>query len=183
MSSPVQEALAAKPAAIACACNQGDAARLLQGVYSAGFKGPVAGSISSFTDSDIKTLGAAANQIVAGAHLAGSDMPAAKQWVDELNAEGSSAEKDNISGGAWLGVHVIANVLKGQSDLSSANLVKLLNTSPSISVLGMSGDSISFTKPGRYSGAPRVVNSNAFGFTIQGGKWVPVSNEAVDTAK
>lgn len=181
VTSQVQQALAAKPDAIACACNQGDAARLLQGVYSAGFKGPFAGSISSFTTNDIKTLGPAANQIVAGADLVGPDLPAAAQWVSEMNAVDPSAQKDNISGGAWLGVHVIANELKGQSDLTSANLVHELNTSPSISVLGMSGDTITFTKAGPYPSAPRIVNSIAYAYAIKGGAFAG-SPTPVDTA-
>lgn len=174
-SAAAAQAMAAHPDAIACACNQGDAARLLQSVVQAGFKGPFAGSISSFTDSDLASLGPAANQIVAGADMLGPDAPAAAQWVTEMNAYDPKAQKDNISGGAWLGVHVIAELLKGQSDPSARTLTNLLNTSPSINILGMAGDSVTFTKPGPISASPRVVNMNAMAYTVQNGKFVAAS--------
>ncbi|WP_157749373.1 ABC transporter substrate-binding protein [Jatrophihabitans sp. GAS493] len=170
-SAAAAQAIAAHPDAIGCACNQGDAARLLQSVVQAGFKGPFAGSISSFTNSDLSSLGSAANQIVAGADMLGPDAPAAAQWVSEMNANDSKAEQDNISGGAWLAVHVVADLLKGQSDLSSKNLTSILNTSPSINIYGMAGDSVTFTKPGPIPATPRVVNMNAMSYGVKDGKF------------
>ncbi|MCU1481268.1 MAG: hypothetical protein JWQ19_2054 [Subtercola sp.] len=84
----------------------------------------------------LQTLGDKAN----GIYAAGFVWPATDtkntgiaQYLSEMGAAGfGKATNTNSSIASWSSVHIIADLLKGQTDVSPANLVKLLNSSGEI---------------------------------------------------
>lgn len=173
-TSAAAQALSAHPDAITCACNQGDGARLFKSLRQAGYTGPFSTSVSTITQSDITALGGLATNLYLSGDSRGANDPKAAQFVAEMKAVNPSADLDNVSSDTWLAVHTIADLLKGQSAVTSAALIQALN-SATISDNDFAGPSFSFASPGPLQGAARIANPSVLDFVVNSGVVTPVT--------
>ncbi|GAA2146720.1 ABC transporter substrate-binding protein [Actinomadura napierensis] len=178
-SPAAAQATGKKPDAIACACNAGDGARILKAVRQAGFSKPFAAGYPTLLDTDIQSLGALADNTYTPSDIADPSDPKASMFYTQMRAQDPKARRDGISAGAWLGTYSIAQLLKGQSSLTSATLVRRLNTAPAIDTHGLTGGSISFAKPGVLPQYPRIADPYVIDYVVTNGKRTPVTRSFV----
>jgi ABC-type branched-subunit amino acid transport system substrate-binding protein len=174
------EALAKHPDAIACACNTGDGARILKAVRQAGFSGAFTAGYATFLATDVQTLGALGDNTYTPNDIPDASDPKASQFFSQMHAYDPTAPTNDISAGAWLATYTLAQVLKGQSSLTSATLIHQLNTAPSIDTYGLAGGPLTFAKPGWLSQYPRVTDPYVINFAITHGARAPVSGSFIN---
>jgi ABC-type branched-subunit amino acid transport system substrate-binding protein len=179
-SPAAEQAIAKHPDAMACACNTGDAARILKAVRQAGFSGTFAMGYPSLLTSDVQSLGALADDTYLPSDIAASTDPSASLFFSEMHADYPSAATDGISAGSWMGTYVVAQLLKGQSALTSATLVHQLNTAPALDTYGLTGGSETFAKPGDLSQYPRIADPNVVNYEVTNGARDPLSDSFVN---
>ncbi|MFB4308300.1 ABC transporter substrate-binding protein [Actinomadura sp. GTD37] len=173
------QAIGKRPDAIACACNAGDGARILKAVRQAGFSKVFTAGYPTLLETDIQNLGRLADNTYTPSDIADPGDPKAAMFFTQMRDYDPKARRDGISAGAWLGTYAIAQVLKGQTPLTSATLIRRLNTVPAIATHGLTGGSISFAKPGPLPQYPRITDPYVIDYVAADGKRTPVSTSFV----
>jgi ABC-type branched-subunit amino acid transport system substrate-binding protein len=173
------QAIGKHPGAIACACNAGDGARILKAVRQAGFAKVFTAGYPTLLETDIQSLGPLADNTYTPSDIADAADPKASLFFTQMQAQDPKARRDGISAGAWLGTYAIAQALKGQSSLTSATLIRRLNTMPAIDTHGLTGGSITFAKPGVLPKYPRIADPYVIEYKVANGKRTPVSTSFV----
>ena len=174
-----------KPQAVVCLCSsQVDWSSLYKSLTQTGYDGPFSTSVTFMTKKIMKTLGDSSKKLfmVDGQRPFDSTNPAMAQYQSEINQYASkSAVRNQILGGAWLGVHVVAEALKGAANYDAAGLVSALTAKASFSTFGLV-DKISFSGPGPNSEYPRIVNPSqiAMKYDAEADKVVPIKDEFFD---
>jgi branched-chain amino acid transport system substrate-binding protein len=176
------QAIARHPGAIACACNAGDGARILKAVRQAGYSGPFTAGYATILATDVQTLGTLADNTYTPTDIAAASDPKASLFFDQMHAYDPTAAEDDIAAGAWLATYAIAQLLKGQSALTSATLIHQLNTAPSIDTYGLAGGAITFDKPGPLPQYPRIVDPYVVDYEVTNGVRNPVTGSFIDIA-
>lgn len=182
-ASYAAQAMNAKPDAITCACSPQNTPGLLQALRQAGFTGPLVEQTTNFLLSGIKSVGSSAGKVYLVSTMRDPDVPnpGLTQYLDEMNAtQPASALRDQTSELSWLAVHVVADLLKGQKDLTSATLLGQLQATTGINGHGLIPDGVNWLKPGPLTLYPRVPNSYVINYEWDGQKLVALSDQFVN---
>ena len=174
------QAMNAKPDAISCACSPQGTPGLLSALRQAGFTGPLVQPSTEFLTSGIQSLGSAAGNVYLVSTMRDPDVPSPSltEYLDEMKAtQPATALRDQTSELSWLAVHVVADLLKGQKDLTSATLLKQLQTTNGINGHGLIPNDVNWLKPGPLAEYPRIPNSDVLIYHWDTGKLIPLSNQ------
>jgi ABC-type branched-subunit amino acid transport system substrate-binding protein len=164
--------------AIECTCNAQDSYGFAQALRQSGFNGPYVSSLDTFALSDLQKLGALAKNVYLTSTFLdpGISSPGVAQFNKEMASQPSSIPLDDVAEASWVGVHVIADVLKGQSDVSASTLISQLDKSTGLNGFGVLPNGISWDKPGPYPGLPRLTNFEVVAYTWNGSELVQVGS-------
>ena len=181
-SSYAAQAMNADPDAITCSCSPQNTPQLLQALRQAGYTGPLIEPSTEFLTSGIKSLGSTAGKVYLISTMRDPDVPYAglTQYLDEMNAtQPASALRDQTSELSWLSVHVIADLLQGQKSLTSATLLKQLQTTKGVNGYGLIPDGVNWSKPGPLTKYPRIPDSDVLIYQWENGKLVALNGQFV----
>jgi branched-chain amino acid transport system substrate-binding protein len=179
-SSYAAQAMNARPDAISCACSPQGTPGLLQALRQAGFTGPLVEPSTEFLVSGIKSLGSAAGKVYLVSSMRDPDVanPGLTQYLDEMKAtQPASALRDQTSELSWLAVHVVADLLKDQKDLTSATLLKQLQTTSGVRGHGLVPNGVNWSKPGPLAKYPRIPNSDVLLYQWDKGHLVQLAGQ------
>jgi ABC-type branched-subunit amino acid transport system substrate-binding protein len=185
-SPQVAEATEGNPDGVAMLLTTRDAPGYVRALEQAGFEGDKAASTSSFTPSQIEELG----DTVEGLQVPNAFLPASytenetvQQFNDEIDTYAGDIVKDDAAQNAWLGVHLIADLMEGANQVTSATLTEALDTTGPID-LGLlppisfqEGITIEALAPGVEL---RVFNPTVVYTVVEGGALVAVDGEFVN---
>jgi branched-chain amino acid transport system substrate-binding protein len=118
--------------------------KMVSAVRQAGMKGPIALIDPFVTGDTLKAMGAQAEGLLVAGLLAplsqASSNPGVANFIAAMNANDPSAQQDGISENSWNGFDLFAQVAKTiQGDVTSASLLKALQTTTSGINLGLTG--------------------------------------------
>jgi hypothetical protein len=106
--------------------------------------------------------------------------PDLTQYLDEMKAtQPASALRDQTSELSWLSVHVIADLLKGQNDLTSSTLLTRLRAISGINGHSLIPDGVNWSNPGPLAKYPRIPNSDVLAYQWDIGHLVPLSSQFI----
>jgi ABC-type branched-subunit amino acid transport system substrate-binding protein len=179
-SSYAAQAMNAAPDAISCACSPQGTPQLLHALRQAGYQGPLVEPSTEFLNSGLKSLGSTAGKVYLVSTLRDPDVPNAglTQYLDEMNAtQPASALRDQTSELSWLAVHVVADLLKGQQNVTSATLLKQLQTTQGIDGHGLMPSGVNWLKPGPLTKYPRYPDSYVLLYQWENGKLVALTSQ------
>jgi ABC-type branched-subunit amino acid transport system substrate-binding protein len=181
-SSYAAQAMNADPDAISCACSPQGTPQLLQALRQAGYNGPLIEPSTEFLTSGIKSLGSTAGRVYLVSTMRDPDVPNAglTQYMNEMNAtQPASALRDQTSELSWLSVHVIADLLKGQQSVTSATILKQLQTTKGVNGHGLIPDGVNWSKAGPLTKLPRIPDSDVLLYQWDNGKLVALNSQFV----
>ncbi len=118
--------------------------KMVSAVKQAGFKGPIALIDPFISPETLKAMGSQAEGILVSGllkPLSDSSDPGVQAFVNAMKAQDPSAKQDGISEHSWNGIDLFAQVAKTISgDVTSASLLKALQTTTSGINLGLTGE-------------------------------------------
>jgi ABC-type branched-subunit amino acid transport system substrate-binding protein len=176
-SSYAAQAMNANPDGVTCSCSPENTPGLLKALRQAGFNGPITEATTAFLVSDIKSLGSLAGKVYLTGSMRSPDAasPDLQPYLDEMSAtQPASALRDQTSEVSWLAVHVIADLLNGQQSLTSATLLKQLQTTKGINGHGLIPNGVNWLQPGPITQLPRVPTTNVIDYQWDGSKIVEI---------
>jgi ABC-type branched-subunit amino acid transport system substrate-binding protein len=177
-SSFATQAEDAHPDAVLCSCTPQESPQLLTALREAGYTGPFGVTTGSLTVAEGKSLGSTAGEVYEPAPMLNPAVsnPGVTQFNTEMNSQPSSVQRDLTAEEPWLAVHVIAELLAGQSSYTSATLLKQLTTTKGVNGLGLIPDGTNWLKAGPVKEFPRATNVQAIGYVWQNGAFHTVGN-------
>jgi branched-chain amino acid transport system substrate-binding protein len=185
-SAIVAEATADDPDGVAALVTSRDAPNFLRTLSQSGYEGKVATSTSSITPAQLEEL----SDIVEGMLVPAAFLPSTfegNETVDQFNAEmdeyAPDAVRDDTAENAWLGMHLIADLMEGKRRITAASLTEALNSTGKID-LGLippidfkQGAEIPELAPGLET---RIFNTSVVYTVVEDGELVAVDGEFVD---
>ncbi|MDL5352125.1 ABC transporter substrate-binding protein [Microbacterium sp. zg-YB36] len=184
MSAAAAQVVALGADGAVCACNPGDAPRILKSLRQQGYEGVFATSNSNFYPADIEELGPLADNLYTVANIRPPSDPEAGEWVSALTEHDPEAKQDSVSAATWLAVHIIADLVTGMDSPTGAKLIEALDSAGSLDTRGLTGDTVlTFTKPGPLEGAERLTGMGVMTFVTKDGVREEFSDGFVDATK
>jgi branched-chain amino acid transport system substrate-binding protein len=158
-SAPAAAALADNPQAVSVASTPEDAAKIVQAVRQAGYKGVVTGPSSLFPPTSIKALGASAEGITVLSRLVpttSTDVPEIKEFIAQMTAADPQVRIDDLGLNAWTGVRLFAALMKGKTVDGAKSVVDALGAITTPIKLGTVPDYPGVQTPPPAQDYPRV---------------------------
>jgi branched-chain amino acid transport system substrate-binding protein len=185
-SAQVASATDADPDGVAVLLTTEDAPGYLRALNQAGYEGKVSTATSSLTPAQIEELGDIAEGLLIPSAFKPATMtddPAVQQFNEEMDQYAPDEVRDDTAENAWMGVHLLADVMEGKNKITAATVTEALNTSGDID-LGLlppinfqQGTEIPDLAPGVEL---RVFNTTVVYTVVENGELIATTGEFVD---
>lgn len=185
-SPQVASATDGNPDGIAVLLTTEDTSGYLRALNQAGYDGKISTATSSITPAQLDELG----DIGEGLLIPSAFLPATytsnetvQQFNDEMDQYAPDAVRDDSAENAWLGVHLLADLMEGKPEVTAASVTQALDTSGDID-LGLippinfkKGTEIPDLAPGIEL---RVFNTSVVYTVVEDGELVATTGEFVN---
>ena len=174
-AAPAAAALAFRPDGISLATTPEDAAKVVQALRQAGYKGIITGPSSLFPPSSITALGAAAEGITVMSRLVpttSTDVPEIAEFVSGMTAKDPQVRIDDLGLNAWTGVRFLAKLLDGRTVEGPQSVLDALGSIETPIELGTVPPYPGVQNPPAEPDFPRVAAFATIEAKVDGGKLV-----------
>jgi branched-chain amino acid transport system substrate-binding protein len=185
-SPQVASATADDPDGIAALLVSRDSPGFLRALSQSGYEGKVATATSSITPAQLEELGPVVEGMLIPSGFKPAtltDDPTVQQFNKEMDQYAPDAVRDDTAENAWLGMHLIADLMDGKGKVTAAKLTDALDTTGKID-LGLippidfkHGAEIPQLAPGLET---RIFNSSVVYTVVEDSQLVAVDGKFVD---
>ena len=185
-SPAVADATADDPDGIAVLLTSRDSPGYLRALGQTGYEGKVATATSSITPAQLEELGPLADGILIPSAFKPATMtddPAVQEFNEEMDQYAPDAVRDDTAENAWLGMHLLADVMDGKGKVTAATVTKALDETGKVD-LGLippidfqQGVTIDALAPGLEL---RVFNTSVVYTVVENGELIATTGEFVD---